>query len=76
MVADQRGTPAPCHKKPSNWPQTMPNLKAGMTLNQALVERTCRFRDDAQSHLELAVHLYQQKGNLAAATLAESTSPT
>ncbi len=57
-------------------PDQMSNLKAETTFNQALVEHACGLRDDAQSHLELAVHLYQQKGNLAAATLAESTSPS
>lgn len=57
-------------------PDQMRNLKAETTLHLALVEHACGLRDDAQSHLQLAAHLYQQKGNLAAATLVESASPS
>jgi DNA-binding SARP family transcriptional activator/tetratricopeptide (TPR) repeat protein len=55
-------------------PDQMPNLKAETTLNMARVEHACALREDARSHRALAEHLYRQKGNLAAATLAESTS--
>lgn len=56
-------------------PDQMLNLKAETTLHLALVEHACGLRANAQSQLELAVHLYQQKGNLAAANLAESAAP-
>jgi DNA-binding SARP family transcriptional activator/tetratricopeptide (TPR) repeat protein len=56
-------------------PDQMPDLQAETTLHLALVERVCGLRDDARSHQDLAIHLHRQKGNLAAATLAQDGAP-
>jgi tetratricopeptide (TPR) repeat protein len=56
-------------------PEQMPDLRAETTFHLALVERDCGLRDGARSHLDLAIHLHRQKGNLAAATLAHDGAP-
>jgi hypothetical protein len=56
-------------------PEQMPDLQAETTLHLALVERVCGLQDDARSHLDLAIHRHRQKGNLAAATLAQDGGP-
>ena len=53
-------------------PAQLPDLHAETTFHLAVVEHGCGMHDDARSHLDLAVHLHEQKGNLAAATLARS----
>lgn len=53
-------------------PAQMLNLRAETSFHLALVEQAHGLRDDARTHLESTVRLHRRKGNIAAATLAES----
>ncbi|MDX1659256.1 MAG: hypothetical protein R3343_10590, partial [Nitriliruptorales bacterium] len=56
-------------------PEQMTNLRAEAMLQLAVVEQVCGRGPDARTHRDQAARLYRQKGNLAAESLAASTSP-
>lgn len=64
---------APARQAVELAPAQLPDLHAETTLHLAVVEHGCGMHDHARSQRDLAVHPHEQKGNLAAATLAQST---